>query len=73
MVRLGVITIGQTPRVDLTPELQGLLPDVELVERGRCDAFDELNASDHVLPSGGSANAVCKMAATFDLAVGTST
>jgi protein AroM len=39
MVRLGVITIGQTPRVDLTPELQALLPGVELVERGVLDGL----------------------------------
>jgi protein AroM len=39
VVRLGVITIGQTPRVDLTPELQALLPDVELVERGVLDGL----------------------------------
>jgi protein AroM len=39
MVRLGVITIGQTPRVDLTPELQALLPGVQLVERGVLDGL----------------------------------
>jgi protein AroM len=39
MVRLGVVTIGQTPRVDLTPELQALLPGVELVERGVLDGL----------------------------------
>ncbi|GAB3417165.1 AroM family protein [Flindersiella endophytica] len=37
--RLGVLTIGQSPRVDLTPELARWLPPVELVERG---ALDEL-------------------------------
>jgi protein AroM len=35
--RLGVVTIGQTPRVDLTPELSALLPGVTLVERGVLD------------------------------------
>ncbi|WP_129790139.1 AroM family protein [Promicromonospora panici] len=35
--RLGVVTIGQTPRVDLTPELAPLLPGVTLVERGVLD------------------------------------
>jgi protein AroM len=35
--RLGVVTIGQTPRVDLTPELTALLPGVTLVERGVLD------------------------------------
>lgn len=36
-MRLGVVTVGQTPRVDLTPELSALLPGVELVERGVLD------------------------------------
>lgn len=35
--RLGVVTIGQTPRVDLTPELAPFLPGVTLVERGVLD------------------------------------
>jgi protein AroM len=35
--RLGVVTIGQTPRVDLTPELAPLLPGITLVERGVLD------------------------------------
>lgn len=39
MSRLGIITIGQTPRTDLTPELQGWLPGVELVERGALDGL----------------------------------
>lgn len=40
---LGVVTIGQTPRADLTPELAGLLPGVSIVERG---ALDGLSASE---------------------------
>ncbi|MHC6219284.1 AroM family protein [Arthrobacter sp. MMS24-S77] len=40
---LGVITIGQTPRTDLTPELADLLPGVGIVERG---ALDGLSASE---------------------------
>jgi protein AroM len=39
-VRLGVVTIGQTPRTDLTPELARWLPGVELVERGVLDGMD---------------------------------
>lgn len=38
--QLGVVTIGQTPRVDLTPELERLMPGVELVERGVLDGLD---------------------------------
>ncbi|WAH95724.1 AroM family protein [Arthrobacter sp. MMS18-M83] len=40
---LGVITIGQTPRTDLTPELADLLPGVCIAERG---ALDGLSASE---------------------------
>lgn len=40
---LGIITIGQTPRTDLTPELTDLLPGVGIVERG---ALDGLSASE---------------------------
>lgn len=40
---LGVITIGQTPRTDLTPEIEQLLPGISIVERG---ALDGLSASE---------------------------
>jgi protein AroM len=40
--RLGVLTIGQSPRVDMVPELARWLPPVDLVERG---ALDELPAA----------------------------
>jgi len=54
--RLGV-AIGQTPRVDLTPELAPLLPGVTLVERGVLDgctdeeiaAFAPAGPGDHAL------------------------
>ena len=55
-VRLGVVTIGQAPRTDLTPDLARWLPGVELVERGVLDGMGpaELAAmapadGDHVL------------------------
>ncbi|MDQ4213834.1 AroM family protein [Microbacterium sp. ASV81] len=38
---LGLVTIGQAPRVDVTPDIAPLLAGVELVERG---ALDELDA-----------------------------
>ncbi|GAB3270597.1 AroM family protein [Kineosporia babensis] len=37
MARLAVVTIGQAPRTDLTPELRYWLPGVELIERGALD------------------------------------
>lgn len=50
-MRLGVVTIGQAPRTDLTPELEALLPDAQLVERGVLDGLtaeeiDQLRAED---------------------------
>jgi protein AroM len=36
---VGVVTIGQTPRDDLTPELARPLPGVQLVERGALDGL----------------------------------
>ncbi len=40
MRRLGLITIGQSPRVDAVPELREILGDVEIVE---CGALDRLS------------------------------
>ncbi|WP_432563847.1 AroM family protein [Kineococcus sp. SYSU DK003] len=39
MADLGVITIGQAPRTDLTPELVQWLPGVRLHERGALDGL----------------------------------
>lgn len=40
-MKVAVITIGQTPRTDLTPELAALLPaGTELIEHGGLDGFD---------------------------------
>lgn len=39
MRTLAVVTIGQTPRTDLTPELRELIPSVRLVERGALDGL----------------------------------
>jgi protein AroM len=43
-LRLGVLTIGQAPRMDLTPEILPLLTGVELVESGILDGltYDEV-------------------------------
>ena len=56
MARLGIITIGQAPRVDLTPALQQRLPGVCLLERGALDGLTQQeitalapNAGDEVL------------------------
>lgn len=36
---LGVVTIGQAPRIDLTPELAALLPPCRIVEHGALDGL----------------------------------
>lgn len=39
-LRVGAVTIGQTPRVDVTPDLTKILgPEVELVESGALDGL----------------------------------
>jgi len=38
-VRIGLITIGQSPRDDLVPDLRPLLPGVEIIERGALDGL----------------------------------
>ncbi|MFE6446787.1 AroM family protein [Nocardiopsis dassonvillei] len=39
MTRLGVVTIGQAPRTDLTPEITALVPEATVVERGVLDGL----------------------------------
>lgn len=39
-VKVGVVTIGQTPRIDLIPEIEKFIPrDIEIVERGALDGL----------------------------------
>ena len=39
-IRLGMVTIGQAPRVDIVPDMADLLgPSVEIVERGALDGL----------------------------------
>ena len=40
MRRVGLVTIGQSPRVDVVPEVRAVLGNVEVVE---CGALDELS------------------------------
>jgi len=40
MTRIGTVTIGQTPRVDVVPEIEGLISGkVEIVEKGALDGL----------------------------------
>jgi protein AroM len=38
-VRIGAITVGQSPRSDITPEIAPLLPGVEILEGGALDGL----------------------------------
>lgn len=41
MTRIGLVTIGQSPRTDISPEIAKLLPDgIDVVEAGALDEFD---------------------------------
>jgi len=40
MTVLGVVTIGQSPRVDMVPEMRDWLPPVEIRELGALDGLD---------------------------------
>jgi protein AroM len=40
-VRIGMITVGQSPRIDVVPDMQDILgPAVEIIERGALDGLD---------------------------------
>jgi protein AroM len=40
-MKVGILTIGQSPRVDVIPEIRDVLgPDVEIVEKGALDGLD---------------------------------
>jgi protein AroM len=40
-MKVGTLTIGQSPRVDIIPEIREVLgPDVEIVEKGALDGLD---------------------------------
>jgi protein AroM len=37
--KLGMVTIGQAPRVDVVPEMAALLPSAEIIQRGALDGL----------------------------------
>ena len=43
--QIGLVTIGQSPRVDLTPDLARLLPGVRFVERGALDGLSQMECT----------------------------
>lgn len=45
MTKMGLVTIGQSPRTDITPDIVEQLPDwMEVVEAGALDEFDSAEA-----------------------------
>ena len=38
--RIGMVTVGQSPRADVVPDMRPLLPDVEILEGGALDGLD---------------------------------
>ena len=40
-MKIGAITIGQSPRVDIIPDIKPLLPGVDIIERGALDNLDQ--------------------------------
>lgn len=48
MQRIGLITIGQSPRIDVAPDLRGFLPDgIELIEAGALDGLSSAEIAAH--------------------------
>lgn len=41
MTRVGAVTVGQSPRIDIMPDIAPLLPGVEIVERGALDHYSD--------------------------------
>lgn len=63
MTALGLITIGQAPRDDVTPDIRAHLPDdVELIEAGALDTFDSATViQDEIGPREGQAVFVTRL------------
>jgi protein AroM len=38
--KIGMVTVGQSPRSDVVPDMAALLPDVEILEAGALDGLD---------------------------------
>ncbi|TCP29594.1 AroM protein [Scopulibacillus darangshiensis] len=52
---IGLLTIGQSPRVDMTPEMKLILGEhVELVEMGAIDGLSEKELQDFAPSPGGA-------------------
>ncbi|WP_432403740.1 AroM family protein [Wukongibacter sp. M2B1] len=60
--KLGIITIGQSPRVDLTGDMLNILrKDIEVIERGVLDSFTLKEVNEYFRPIEGEARLVSRM------------
>lgn len=61
MKKLGVLTIGQSPRMDVTPSFQNIIGEkVEIVERGALDSLTEEEIQD-IVPNDGDVTYISKL------------
>jgi len=61
-IRIGAVTIGQTPRVDITSDIRSILgPEFEVIERGALDLYDHDYISEHFYPGEGDTVLVSRM------------
>lgn len=58
---LGIVTIGQSPRVDLTPDLATLLPGVHLIEEGALDGLANATIHSCLAPRGADPRLVTRL------------
>ena len=61
-IRVGAVTIGQAPRVDITGDIRPMLaPHIELIEYGALDPFSFEEASTRFAPGEGESVLVSRM------------
>ncbi|MGB7605409.1 MAG: AroM family protein [Lutisporaceae bacterium] len=61
-IKIGAVTIGQSPRVDITEDIKDILGDeFEIVERGALDAYDYEYVSKYFYPEKGDTILVSRM------------
>lgn len=61
-IKIGAVTIGQSPRVDITEDIKDILGDeFEIVERGALDPYDYEYAAKHFYPEKGDTILVSRM------------
>lgn len=69
-MKIDALTIGQSPRVDVVPEIQSVLEDnTEIIERGALDGLDP-EAIHHMSPRAGDYRLVTRMRDGSEVKVG---